>query len=53
MKVKLNESWQIDGKLYTKGAVIDISQSLYESAKKEGVKIEEVKEKKLDSKTGQ
>lgn len=44
MKVKLNEDWRIDNKIYSRGQVIDVSPAFYESAVREGVKIEAVKE---------
>jgi hypothetical protein len=45
MKVFLKESWWIDNKLYLKGDTVEISEALYQSAIKDGIKIELVKTK--------
>ena len=49
MKVIFNQSVQVDGKPYYKGDKGEISQSMYNTLKAEGVKIEKVTETKKEN----
>jgi len=49
MKVIFNQSVQVDGKPYFKGDKGEISQSMFNTLKLEGVKVEKVTEEKKNA----
>jgi hypothetical protein len=50
VKVIFNQSVQVDGKPYFKGDKGEISQSMFNTLKSEGVKVEKAEDKPIDKK---